>query len=128
MNGVCTKLEKENVLKFLPNYDTVALSEIKTNLRISLPDYVAFRSACVEGHRGGAMVLIHKSLSNCIMNVDTCVRDQVWLQLTVLGAIMLRFCYVSRLTLCIMTQPRLVLYRRSNLRGAGHECGTNRGQ
>ena len=94
MNGVYTKLEKDNVLRLLLKFDIVALYEVKTNLRVSLPGFIPYRSTTMASHRGGTILFVHKSLRRCITHIDTSVQDQVWLHLTVLGAIMLGFCYV----------------------------------
>lgn len=79
VNGVYTKLEKENVLELLLKFDTVALNEVKTNLRVSLPGFVAYRGERMARHIGGTTVFVHKSFQKCVTDIYTSVQDQVWL-------------------------------------------------
>lgn len=48
----------------------------------------------MASHIGGTTVFVHASIQKCIININTTVQNQSWLQLTVLGASVLGLCYV----------------------------------
>ena len=45
LNGVKTKIEKDNVKELLYRYVVISVNEVKIPLSISLPRYVTYRSA-----------------------------------------------------------------------------------
>lgn len=95
INGAKTKLEKLAVLTWLCQYDIISLNEVKTDLSISLPGYVAFRKIKNDSlHRGGTIVFIRNCLSHYVSCVDVSVDDQVWLSLECVPKILFGFCYV----------------------------------
>lgn len=95
INGVKTKLEKKIVHDLLSKYDIVSLNEVKTPLSVSFPGFVSYKSS-VRGspHRGGTVVLIKNYLTNLIAKVDTCIDDQIWLQLRNAPKMLFCFCYI----------------------------------
>ena len=80
LNGVKTKLEKDNVKELLYHYDVISVNEVKTLLSISLPRYVTYRSA-VRGssERSGTVLFIKNHVSKLILSVDTNIEDQIWI-------------------------------------------------
>lgn len=95
VNGVKTKIEKNNVISFLLQFDIVSLNEVKTPLHICLPGYIAFKSYNERNaHRGGTVVMVKESLSREVINVDTSIEDQVWMQLRCAPGIIFGFCYI----------------------------------
>ena len=78
LNGVKTKLEKDNVKELLYRYDVISVNEMKTPSSISLPGYVTYRSA-VRGssERGGTVLFIKNYVSKLISSVDTNIEDQI---------------------------------------------------
>ena len=96
INSVKTKLEKNSVRDLLYKYDLISLNEIKTPLPVSLPGYVTFTSS-VRGspERGGTVLLVKNHLSKCIINIDTSVEDQIWLQLNIAPRCQFGFCYIT---------------------------------
>ena len=95
INSVRSKLEKNNVLKILNDYDIVSLNEIKTSLQVSLPGYVAFcsRNSRAPG-RGGTVVFVKEYLKSRVMEVDLGTPDQVWLTLSCALGVLFGFVYV----------------------------------
>lgn len=95
INGVKTKLEKPVVEALLLQYDIISLSETKTDLRISLPGFIAYRcSTSVSSHRGGTVVMVKNSLARYVTNVAYCDGDQVWLKLKCNPNVLFGFCYI----------------------------------
>ena len=90
-----SKLEKDNVLKFLIQHDIVSISEIKTPLRVSLPGYVSFcsRDPCAPS-RGGVCVFVKEHLRPAVMTVDTATPDQVWITLSCAVGVLFGFLYI----------------------------------
>ena len=67
INGARTKLEQNNVYKFLSNYDLISLNEVKSSLDISIPGYVSYKSKNVLGNaslRGGTVVMVRNHLAS----------------------------------------------------------------
>ena len=95
LNGVKTKLEKDNVKELLYRYDVISVNEVKTPLSISLPGYVTYRSA-VRGssERGGTVLFIKNHVSKLISSVDTNIEDQIWIQLRGIPDCLFGFCYI----------------------------------
>lgn len=76
-------------------YDTINLNEIETDLCLSLPGFVEYRSAKTNSaHRGGTLVLVKNYLSSHVICFDNNTEDQVWLQLRCEPKIMFGFCYI----------------------------------
>ena len=48
LNGVKTKLEKDNVKELLYRYDVISVNEVKTPLSISLLGYVTYKVLYVD--------------------------------------------------------------------------------
>lgn len=95
INGIYTKLEKENVIQLLSNYDVISFNEVKTNSRVAFPGYVTYRSkVCGSAERGGTVVCVRNSLSHLVYSVDLSIDDQVWLQFQNVQSILFGFCYV----------------------------------
>ncbi len=95
INGVKTKIEKNDVISFLLQFDIVSLNEVKTPLHTCLPGYIAFKSYDkINAHRGGAVVMIKDCLSTEVISVDTSIEDQVWMQLNCAAGIVLGFYYI----------------------------------
>ena len=95
VNGARTKLEKPLVQKFLYQFDLIGLSEIKTDLPVSLPGYVSYKSTVSGGtHKGGTALLIKHSLKKSLINVDTGIEGQVWVRLSCAPDIMFGFVYI----------------------------------
>ncbi len=89
------KIEKNNVISFLLQFDIVSLNEVRTPLHTCLPGYIAFKSyGKSNAHRGGAVVMVRDSLSREVISVDTSIEDQVWMQLRCAPGIILGFCYI----------------------------------
>lgn len=82
INSVKTKTEKGNVLAMLNSYDIVCLCEVKTALQVSIPGFVCYSSVDqTSAHRGGVCVFIKVHLCQYVSEVDTSMRDQVWLKM-----------------------------------------------
>ncbi len=95
INGVRTKLEKPNVENLFLKYDIISLNEIKTDLCVSLPGYVGFKSVKMNSaHRGGTIVLVKSYLSSHVICVDNNTEEQVWLQLRCVPQVTFGFCYI----------------------------------
>ena len=96
INGTYTKLEKENIIQLLTNYDVISFNEVKANSRIAFPGYVTYRSkVCGSAERGGTVVCVRNSLSHLVTFVDLSIDDQVWLQLGNMQGILFGFCYIA---------------------------------
>lgn len=95
INSVKTKIEKGNVLAMLNCYDIVCLCEVKTALRVSIPGFVCYSSVDqASAHRGGVCVFIKVHLCQYVVEVDTSMRDQVWLKMQCIPGVLFGFCYV----------------------------------
>ena len=95
INGVHTKLEKDNVQRVLSIYDIICLNEVKTSLNVSFPGYIAYKSISKEApHRGGTVVLIKSYLRPLIIRVDVSICDQVWIEIKSAPVVLFGFCYV----------------------------------
>ena len=84
INGVTTKLDKQNVNDFLTYYDIICLNEVKTPCNVTISGYISYRSKVVNGaasRQGGTIVFIKNYLTKHVYNVDLGIVDQVWLQL-----------------------------------------------
>ena len=60
INGVRTKLDKQNVNDFLTYYDIICLNEVKTPCNVTISGYIPYRSKVVNGaasRQGGTIVL-----------------------------------------------------------------------
>ncbi len=55
-SGIQTKVEKDNVMQVLIQYDIVCLIEVKTGLPVMIPGYVSCRSAMVGTPERGVVV------------------------------------------------------------------------
>lgn len=88
------KVLDELVQELLFKYDVVGLNEIKTRERVSVPGFVTYKSDECDHNRGGTAVLVKRHLHQCVMSVDTSMKDQVWLRLSLLNDILLGFVYV----------------------------------
>ena len=95
INSVKTKTEKGNVLAMLNSYDIVCLCEVKTALQVSIPGFVCYSSVDqTSAHRGGVCVFIKVHLCQYVSEVDTSMRDQVWLKMQCTPGVLFGFCYV----------------------------------
>ena len=95
VNGARTKLEKSSVHNFLCQFDIIGRNEVKTDLPISLPGYVSYKSAVSGGtHRGGTALLIRRSLQSEIISVDMGIEGQVWVSVYCAPDIMFGFVYI----------------------------------
>ena len=97
IKGARTKLEQNNVYKFLSNYDLISLNEVKSSLDISIPGYVSYKSKNVLGNaslRGGTVVMVRNHLASQVYNIDNSTIDQVWLQLKCFPSLIFAFCYI----------------------------------
>lgn len=93
--GARTKLEKSEVLSILLNYDGVSLNEVKTDLPVSVPGYISYRSTTKgSAYRGGTVVLIKNYIVDSIAEVDTAIEDQVWIRFCFSPRTLFGFCYV----------------------------------
>ena len=76
-------------------FDIIGLNEVKTDLPISLPGYVSYKSAVSGGtHRGGTALLIRRSLQSEIISVDMSIEGQVWVSVYCAPDIMFGFMYI----------------------------------
>ena len=75
-------------------YDVIGLNEVKTKAKVSLPGYVSYKSDNCGHNRGGTVVLIRRRLTDSIVSIDTTMKDQVWILLSVLYNIIIGFCYI----------------------------------
>ena len=81
--------------KFLYQFDIIGLNELKTDLPVSLPGYVSYKSTVSGGtHRGGTALLIRRSLQREIISADTSIEGQVWVRLSCAPGIMFGFLYI----------------------------------
>ena len=95
VNSIKTKLEKQNVLNIIKEYDMIGLNEIKTPLPISCPGYRSITSRDSKNpDRGGTCVLIKSQLSSQVIEIDISKPDQVWLKLKCLPGIIFGFLYI----------------------------------
>ena len=95
LDGCKTKLEKTHVQSLLKHFDIISLNEVKSELRVSFPGYVGYRSVVRRSpHRGGTVVLIKNSLANTVASVDTSIEDQVWIKFNIASQTLFGFCYV----------------------------------
>ena len=93
INGITNKLENDDMLKWLINYDVIFLNEIKTDVMFNLPGYKTYLS-CNSNRRGGTALLLKNYLINCVGNIDTTLDGQIWLELSILQNITLVGCYI----------------------------------
>ena len=95
VNGARTKLEKSTVYNFLYQFDMIGLNEVKTDLPVSLPGYVSYKSIASGGtHRGGTVLLLRRSLQSGVISVDTGMEGQVWVRLSYAPDILFGFVYI----------------------------------
>ncbi len=95
VNGIYTKLEKQNVLNVLTQYDIISLLEVKTSLPVQIPGYISYRGAVVgSAERGGVVVCLRNSLSRWVHSVDVSNGDQVWMRLRNVPGVLLCFGYI----------------------------------
>ena len=69
------KVENERVQKLLLKFDVVGLNEIKTSEGVSIPGFVTYKSDECVHNRGGTVVLVKRHLHQCVMSVDTSMKD-----------------------------------------------------
>ena len=84
------KVENERVQKLLLKFDVVGVNEIKTSESVYF-GFVTYRSDECDHIRGGTVVLVERHLHQCVMSVDTSMKDQAWLRLSLLSNILLGF-------------------------------------
>lgn len=113
VNGVKTKIVKQNVQNVLMSHDVIRLTEIKTPLMISLPGYTSFYSFDRDNpRRSGTCVLGTAAAELQMTDVDLSKPDQVWLRLRCMPG----FCSVSctsKSTIHLTSHMlHLVMYRR----------------
>ena len=94
INGLAMKTENGKVQELLLKFDVIGLNEIKTNERVSVPGFVTYKSGECDDNRGGTAVLVKQHLHQCVMSVDTSMKDQIWLRLSLLSDVILGFIYV----------------------------------
>lgn len=72
INGICTKLEKENVKRLLLDYDVISVNEVKTDIPVHFPGYITLKSKVVgSADRGGTIVFVKNSIAPLVHDVDT---------------------------------------------------------
>ncbi len=94
VNGVRSKLENDRVKSLLLRYDVIGLNEVKTKAKVSLPGYDSYKSDNCDHNRGGTAVLIRRRPMDFIVSIDTTMKDQVWIRLSVLCSIIIGACYI----------------------------------
>ena len=89
-----SKLENDRVQSLLLRYDVIGLNEVKTKAKVSLPGYISYKSDNCGHNRGGTVMLIRRHLMDSIVSIDTTMKDQVWIRLSVLCNIIIVFYYI----------------------------------
>lgn len=77
----CVRTNKKYAREFLRNCDVISLSEVRTSLIVSFPEYVSYKSeVSVSAERSGTVVFTRKCLSDFILKIDTSIQEQVWIR------------------------------------------------
>ena len=83
MAGVRDKLQDEDVLSFILDFDLVWLLETKTALNFNVPGYnVYLNPSKLNVKRGGVAMLLKCSFLKYVKNIDMSCEGQIWLELS----------------------------------------------
>ena len=89
--GLKDKLQNEDILKFILDFDIVWILESKKYFNLQVPGFFIYQNVSREGHhRGGVIMLVKQKYVNYIMEVDTNTEGQIWAILAKKGSSMVK--------------------------------------
>ena len=82
--GAREKLQNERIHKFLCEFDIIWILETKCIKSKKVPGFITYDNPSVHGsHRGGVLLLVKNYLEKYILNVNTSLESQIWLELSI---------------------------------------------
>ena len=82
--GAREKLNNEDIVKHLRQFDIVWILETKIIKTTKISGYIPYYKPSIHGeHRGGILLLVKNYLEKYILNVNTDFESQIWLELSI---------------------------------------------
>ena len=81
--GLKDKLQDENILRFIMEFDVIFIQESKRYFHLNVPGFNVYTNVSTAGqHRGGMVMLLKCYLSDEVLNVNTDDESQIWLTMS----------------------------------------------
>ena len=82
--GAREKLNNENIIKHLRQFDVVWILETKMIKTTEISGFIPYYQPSRHGeHRGGILLLVKNYLEKYILNVNMNFESQIWLELSI---------------------------------------------
>ena len=83
IGGAKHKLNINQILEFLHNYDIIWILESKQIQSTNVPGFLVYHNASRHGnHRGGVMLLVKHAFKDYLENINISLESQIWFELS----------------------------------------------